>query len=81
MNKKTLANAWAEGHAATDEHGPGSCECENPYEGWFVLYGDGDKDGPMSRRGAEEMIDHIRKVWGRPPSGFEPMSVVRQATA
>lgn len=23
--------AWAEGHAATDEHGPGLCECVNPY--------------------------------------------------
>lgn len=24
------ARAWAEGHA-TDEHGPGRCECPNPY--------------------------------------------------
>lgn len=26
-----VARAWVEGHDATDEHGPGECECPNPY--------------------------------------------------
>ena len=25
------ADVWAEGHAATDDHGPGNCMCPNPY--------------------------------------------------
>lgn len=31
MDEKTAADYWDEGHASTDEHGPGLCECLNPY--------------------------------------------------
>lgn len=29
--RQIRAAAWDEGHGATDEHGPGACECPNPY--------------------------------------------------
>lgn len=31
MSEKNAATYWHEGHAATDEHGDGLCECPNPY--------------------------------------------------
>jgi hypothetical protein len=71
----TLAEAWAEGHI-TDEHGPGLCECENPYEEYAVRYGDGQLDGPMSRSAAEEMIAEIRRDL-HVPRHYEPMTVTR----
>lgn len=62
----TLAEAWAEGHL-TDEHGPGLCECLNPYDDTTQCVTDGTADGPMSKAEAEDMVAYIR---ARPPGSL-----------
>jgi hypothetical protein len=37
MNENEKADLWDEGHAATDEHGPGECHCRNPYRKYPCL--------------------------------------------
>lgn len=71
LAEREPADYWDEGHA-TDEHGPGNCECRNPHRKYPCLEPGCIKSVEHPR---DRHIDGAGRRWWNPQPMHEPMDV------